>query len=86
MVSSIAPWIAWIAGLRLLLMMPWNWIVSRVVRRIVPLARSRASLSMASHWAEVIAPPTMRSRAMKVKAFSMRFLPRSGRRSRSSCW
>ena len=41
-VSSIASFIAWIAGRRLLLMMPWNWMVWRVVRRIVPLPRSRA--------------------------------------------
>ena len=29
--------------------MPWNCTVSRVVRRIVPLARSSASFSTASH-------------------------------------
>ena len=33
----------WISGRRLLLMMPWNWMVCRVVRRSVPLPRSRAS-------------------------------------------
>ena len=65
-VSSIAALIAWIAGFRLLLMMPWNWMVCRVVRRSVPLPRSRAICSMASHCGALITPPGTRSRAMKM--------------------
>ena len=85
MVSSIARCTADSAGLRLLLMMPWYWIVSRVVSRMVPLARSRAIWSSLSHCSGSSRPPGMRSRAMKEYAFSMRVRPRSGRKSRSSC-
>ena len=85
MVSSIASFSAWIARRRLLLMMPWNWMVWRVVRRSVPLPRSRAMVSAASHCCGVRMPPGTRIRAMKMKAFSIFLRPRSARRSRSSC-
>ena len=46
-------------------MTPWNWNAWRVVRRSVPLAKSVAIRSSASHCAGVHTPPGTRMRIMK---------------------
>ena len=47
-------------------MTPWNWKACRVVSLSVPLAKSPAIRSMASHWPGVQTPPGTRTRIMKL--------------------
>ena len=63
-VSISAPLIACMVRLRLFLITPCSWNAWRVVSRSVPLPKSSAIRSIASHCAGVQTPPGTRTRTM----------------------